>query len=448
MPGYKPNDMDCDVVEEEISTSQHNLNADIISNKGAQTSAIKRQRNETAVNPNDIEIPELRERLKKHKQTDDNPFGILSVLTQVDFASTSTAATQDNQANNGKTNANNNNNGETKPKWCPPIFIYNVNIKALVDSLRETIPKFSFKVKNMNKNKSKIFFSDPSVHSSMMALLREKGIHSYSFTPKELKQPSFILRGLTSSTEIEEIKSELDELVPNTVANVTIYKTQRNKETGLFLVSLLPGKQLSDVSNIRGIQSQIVSWEKPRRKDSEIQCRRCQRWGHISKNCNSAYNCVKCDKKHGPGECQRTKEDSSDPFCNNCGEAGHPANWRGCPTYRKYVAARQQRLSKAIEENSRAKSNVSRAVNMSMVTPGHTFSNLFQTRPSQQGATQQKPPIIDQFLKLASLFLHPDELTLEQEVNIFLSEYANMSKSEAKAEFLRLLNKVRISYGP
>lgn len=447
MPGSIPHDMDCGVAEVEISTSQNHSKAGNTNNMSAQTSANKRQHGEIGVSPNDLEANELRERLKKHKQTDDNPFGILSVLSQVDFTSTSSSSTQVTQGGSGIKN-NNNDSGETTSRWCPPIFIFNVNIKALVDTLRQTIPKFSFKVKNMNKNKSKIFFSDPSVHSSMMALLREKGIHSYSFTPKELKQPSFILRGLTADTEIKDIKEELDEIIPDTVANVAMYKTQRNSNTGLFLVSLFPGKNLSDISGIRGLLSQIVSWEKPRRTDSEIQCRRCQRWGHIAKNCNSMYKCVKCDQKHEPGECQRTREDSSDPYCTNCGEVGHPANWRGCPTYRKYVAARRQRVAKAIEERSLAKNNVNRAVGLSMVTPGHTFSNLFHTRPAQLNAQPQKPPVIDQFLKLASIFLESEELTLEQEINIFLSGYPTMPKTEAKNEFLRLLNKIRINYGP
>lgn len=240
----------------------------------------------------------------------------------------------------------------------------------------------------------------------------------------------------------------MDEIVPNTETNVTIYKTQRNSNTGLFLVSLFPGKGLSIISGIRGLQCQIVSWEKPRRKDSEIQCRRCQRWRHIAKNCNSKYKCVKCDKTHEPGECQRTKKDSSDPHCTNCGEVGHPANWRGCPAYKKHVAARQQRVAKAIEEKSLARNNVTRAVGLSAITPGHTFSNLFNSRPAQNTVQQQRPPVIDQFLKLASLFLEPEELTLEQEINIFLFDYSNMPKTEAKIEFLRLLNKVRVNYGP
>ena len=43
-----------------------------------------------------------------------------------------------------------------------------------------------------------------------MAILRTKNIHFYSFTQKELKQQSLILRGLVTDTGVEAIKRELD----------------------------------------------------------------------------------------------------------------------------------------------------------------------------------------------------------------------------------------------
>ncbi|XP_075151365.1 uncharacterized protein LOC142225479 [Haematobia irritans] len=292
-----------------------------------------------------------------------------------------------------------------------------------------------------------------AVHSSMMAILREKSIHSYSFTPKEMKQTALVLRGLTPNTEIESIKSELDTLVPDTVANIVKFTTAnsiKNKiDTGLFLVSLLPGKNISDVSKVTGLQNQIIEWEKPKKKGTEIQCRRCQRWGHISRNCNSGYRCVKCDQNHNPGECQRKREDNMEPYCNNCEEAGHPANWRGCPTYKKYAAARRQRIAKAAEERTIAKNNVQKVIRSSNVIPDLSFADLFQSRSVQHSVAIPKPPsIIEQFMKLSSFFLEPEELSIEQEVNIFLSEYTKMPKTEAKTEFLRILNKIKSKYGP
>lgn len=131
----------------------------------------------------------------------------------------------------------------------------------------------------------------------------------------------------------------------------------------------------------------------------------CQRWCHISRNCNSAYNCVKCDQSHGPGECQRVRTESSDPYCINCVLSDHPANWQGCPSYTKYVKARGDWINKAKVVNAVAKDNVRRVVNASLITPGQTFSNLFQKSQIPQFKHKQKPSIIDAFFKLTEYFL-------------------------------------------
>lgn len=452
MPTFLPHDMEYDVPEEEVVTSIDTSSAilndsrPIIKDTPNVSNERKRQRVESTILQTSVDISDLSRRLADHVPLDKNKFGILSVLADIDLQGAPPAVNHQTQINDDDQQP------VTGNKWCPPIIVYNVNIKALVDTLKSTIPEFSFKVKNVNKSKSKLYFSDPKVHTSMMAILRTKNIHSYSFTPKELKQQSLILRGLATDTEVEAIKRELDTRVPDTVASVTKFKTPRsvkqNVDTGLFLVSLLPGKSLSNVSNIHGLQNQVISWEKPKRKDSNVQCHRCQRWGHISRNCNSAYNCVKCDQEHAPGECQRSREDSSDPYCSNCEKTGHPANWRGCPTYKKYLTVKKKKMTKVVEEKTIASENVNRAVNMTMRSPGKTYASFFQNVPSQQNSRQPKSSVIDDFLRLANYFLDPEELSLEQEINIFLNEYRNMSKPEAKAEFLRLLNKVRAQYGP
>lgn len=224
---------------------------------------------------------------------------------------------------------------------------------------------------------------------------------------------------------------------------------KKNIDTGLFLVSLLPGKKASEITHIKELNRQIIKWEKPKKRDRDPQCRRCGTscpW-HISRNCNCPYRCVKCDQKHLPGECQRTATDSSEPYCVNCGKLGHPANWRGCPSYKAYVAARRKKVANAMEIKSIAQNNVSRALNMSILSPGKTFASHFKT-PVKGSETSQKPPLIQQFLELANLFLEPEVLSLEQEIEIFLNTFQKKSKAEAKQEFLRLLTKVKSIYGP
>lgn len=195
-----------------------------------------------------------------------------------------------NNSNNNSSNINNNsninsrNNGRNsgrlaRKQFCTPIILYNVNVKHLVDQLEARATKIDFKIKNINRRKSKLFFSDLNVYKEMMALLKEKKINSYSFTPKELRQLSFVIRGLYYKTEIDDIENALNAIVPNVVSKVskfeTSYSKKNNTETGLFLVTLQPDKGLKGITHIKYILNQSFVWEKPKRNEREIQCRRC-----------------------------------------------------------------------------------------------------------------------------------------------------------------------------
>lgn len=343
-------------------------------------------------------------------------------------------------------------NRPSRKNYCPPIFMYNVNIAHLVNQLEART--VDFKIKNVNRHKSKLYFSDALVHTEMMSLLKEKKVNSYSFTPKELRQTSLIIRGLYSKTEIDEIKAAINDLVPNVVASVSKFKTsfslKNNLDTGLFLITLISGKGLSDVSHVKYLLSQSIVWERPKKKDSEIQCRNCQLWGHIARNCNRKYKCVKCNLVHEAGECATKKEDNTDPSCVNCGETGHPANWRGCPAYKMYVADKRARLNEAREKKQTAANNVKKVVQTSRVVPGRSFASFFQNQEIASAHPSNKPPIVEEFMKMAQYFMEPEELSLEQEIQKFLDSYNNdnMPRSVAKTEFLRILNLVRRSYGP
>ena len=113
----------------------------------------------------------------------------------------------------------------------------------------------------------------------------------------------------------------------------------------------------------------------------------------------------------------------------------------------RFIKNITEKMAKVAEERTIAFDNVNRAVNMNMRSPGKTYASFFQNATSQQNSRQPKSSVIDDFMRLANYFLDPEELTLEQEINIFLNKYRNMSTSEAKAEFLRL-NKVRAQYRP
>lgn len=95
------------------------------------------------------------------------------------------------------------------------------------------------------------------------------------------------------------------------------------------MVQLSPDSNPAILKTIKFVAHQVITWEKLNRKEI-IQCRRCQRLGHVAFNCNLPYRCVKCNIKHSPGECANTEVNRDKIFCVNCGEFGHPASYRGC----------------------------------------------------------------------------------------------------------------------
>jgi hypothetical protein len=54
--------------------------------------------------------------------------------------------------------------------------------------------------------------------------------------------------------------------------------------------------------------------------------------------------CIKCRDEHAAGECKRkTPTDEGEPFCVNCGQAGHPANATSCEVYKRHSANIEKR---------------------------------------------------------------------------------------------------------
>lgn len=83
-----------------------------------------------------------------------------------------------------------------------------------------------------------------------------------------------------------------------------------------------------------------------------------------------------------PGECGRKKEDDgAEPSCVDCGESGHPAYWRGCTAYRKYIADKKKRINEERDKKLVAATNVSRVLQSSRDAQGTSYISLL--RPKQ-----------------------------------------------------------------
>lgn len=187
--------------------------------------------------------------------------------------------------------------------------------------------------------------------------MRERKLDFFTFTPNEDKTKTMILKGIDGCFSVEEILEDLrsnagDDLEFLGVAPFTTANSKKlNRILPMFLVKLSPKSNLTKLPNIKKILYQTVSWEALRKTDP-IQCKRCQRMGHVAINCNLNYRCVKCDSSHEPGECKiKTSEervDKSAIYCVHCKNFGHPASYRGCPKLVEY----NKIIKKKIDENN------------------------------------------------------------------------------------------------
>jgi len=221
-------------------------------------------------------------------------------------------------------------------KKPPPINIFHQDPRDTLKLIKETLGNVTFHIKRINEDKHTLYINDIDNYNKTKNLLKETNTNFYSFTPKEEKNLTFILKGLNHTFEEKEILWELQNL---NIEGLKFHKLSRfttkrsiqeQRTLPIFIVQLTHDSKPGLLNQIKYIAHQVVHWEKLRRKDI-IQCKRCQRLGHAAANCNLRYRCVKCKEDHAPGKCSIYTGKNNEPYCINCNSFGHPVFYRRCP---------------------------------------------------------------------------------------------------------------------
>lgn len=303
----------------------------------------------------------------------------------------------------------NNSIPKTKTYKPPPIYTINSNINTIINTILEHgIPKNEFLVKENDSNYHTIFTNKLQHHKDIMDRLTEKTVQFYTYTPKEEKPKSILLKGIKGNFSEDDIIQEISDLnLPDiriiNLSKFTFDKQQPDKHH--HLIQLSSDSRPSNLFKIKTLAYQRVKWEHLR-KPAIFQCKKCQRLGHASKNCSLQYRCVKCAQSHDPGKCPLNAVDNRDKLrCANCNQAGHPASYKGCP-YIKYAikqkreadTRRTQTTSNKIQKIATA---VSQNISFSQMVKGHSShqenpSHINQPpQPSsndQASTTDRNPP--------------------------------------------------------
>ena len=129
---------------------------------------LKRKRRDGCSSPANIDVSGL---IGANSAVNDpsrqNRFSILADLEIENVGHVDNVKRSNNKEANGECNKS---LGSAGKMFCPPIFLYDVNIKGLSEQLEAKTPKIHFKIKNVNKHKSKLYISDVSVHAEMMSI--------------------------------------------------------------------------------------------------------------------------------------------------------------------------------------------------------------------------------------------------------------------------------------
>lgn len=225
----------------------------------------------------------------------------------------------------------------------------------------------------------------PSGHALLLKAMEDQNLQGYTYSSGPAATITRILKRISSEYSAAEVAEELSAESSRTVT-VTEMSDRHGRRLDMFKVTATKS-DMEEVMKcgIFGTHPRRMQWELPHRQEV-VQCFRCQRFGHSARHCMMQSRCVKCSQSHARGSCQNTDR-SSPAYCVNCGEMGHPANFRQCPKY--LAAVEQMAFRKARNESiAEAKRN---GVPSLQVFPGLSFSDAARRRNQQQRAAATQP---------------------------------------------------------
>lgn len=261
------------------------------------------------------------------------------------------------------TESNSEKANEPKP---PPIFIDKVeDINPLTALLTILCPN-QYTMKALGEEQVKLQPNTGEAYTKITKALQEKKTEFHTYKPKKDKSFRVVLKNLHHSTNIEEIKNNVENLGHEVVQIWNVKQNKTKRPLSIFFVDLKVKENNKDIYNTKLFMNSSVIFEPPISKRTIPQCTRCQRYGHTKNFCQRNYRCVKCAEHHETANCPRNTKDNS-VKCVNCME-NHPANYRGCKVHKDL----QQKLYPKLRE----KITVTTTNSVRLVNTDNTYAQV------------------------------------------------------------------------
>ena len=249
-----------------------------------------------------------------------------------------------------------------KRKRPPPINVTGIkNYEELYHvlfegELRELITTKDANITIMNNGIFKINTYDVAIYRAIVDVLTESNISYFTYENKHLRPIKVMARGIRSSCDPDNIKSQLA-IADFKIMDVTNFmKYERDPEDStqkiktrlpLFMLTFNPEDDINKIFEIKTIKGMNVKIEALKKKTTVIpQCKKCQGFGHTRSYCKKNARCVKCAGEHLTADCKVSRNVKAK--CYNCG-GQHPASYRGCDV----AVALQKRRNELISDRTR-----------------------------------------------------------------------------------------------
>lgn len=228
----------------------------------------------------------------------------------------------------------------------PPIFVKNIaNLNVLKNDLIRITGPDGFTLSAFN-DVLKIKTPNCKSHLLIMEYLMDenKDYTFHTFRPRHLRPIKAVIRNIHHSTAPEEIETALSVLGFSVVSVSNLINRTKNLPLSLFSIELENNEFNRNIFNVSHLLNFKIIVEKPRLRKARghPQCKRCQTYGHTAKYCFYPPRCVKCGLDHFTEDCLKSRDLPAK--CALC-TGDHTANFRGCPSYKKFTLSKNKKLT-------------------------------------------------------------------------------------------------------
>lgn len=338
-----------------------------------------------------------------------------------------------------------------KSRTPPPIVAYDLDTKKGSQEFAKILGHTDFDINIKNSRCSQIKTRNRKDYDLIVSAVANMNIEHHRYTPYEDRVINVVLRGVCTTFDVNDISDGIDNLnLDITLHNVQKYETEKSMRDGvdlrMWLIQLKAGSNVSELlRQKRFLCHNNVTFER-RKQNDVMQCKNCQHFGHIARNCSRHFRCVKCCDSHSPGECPtdhlpRTDSNRRTPSCVNCGQ-DHPANYRGCQAHIALIKAKQARKQEIRERQhfQQRSANTYRSPNVSFAQAVRTSKPNQPTQIPQSDTNNTNEENCLSFIQReCNATFKTDFFALQRQIRNFAPSYRNLcgeAKQQALIEFV------------